>query len=251
MSCSLRKEIQEMKKAIFTKLTMAVVVAAVVFSSASVTVDAMTKKQVNSEITRVKKQISKDTKAYPKVQMQDNQTNARYTQIYGFISSRENPFVVLDDTSGKYLSFKDPSGLSIVEQNQNAVSGLALISDKSFTWNGYAVYEASVVSYAHKAKDILDRIDSNNARLRDLQNSKKELLAIDGATISRGQSAKLVTHFSYNTQDINKLTWKSSNKKVVTVSRDGVVTGKKRGSAVISAKLSVTGKIYRTVVNVQ
>ena len=60
-----------------------------------------------------------------------------------------------------------------------------------------------------------------------------------------------MTHFSYNTQEINTLKWKSSNTKIVSVSKNGVVTGKKKGSAVISAKLSVTGKTYKTVVNVQ
>lgn len=46
-----------------------------------------------------------------------------------------------------------------------------------------------------------------------------------------------------------KVTWKSSNKKVATVSKNGKVTGKKKGTAVITAKVS--GKSYKCKVTVK
>lgn len=44
------------------------------------------------------------------------------------------------------------------------------------------------------------------------------------------------------------ITWKSSKKKVATVSKKGVVKGKKKGTATITAK--VNGKTYKCKVKV-
>ena len=46
-----------------------------------------------------------------------------------------------------------------------------------------------------------------------------------------------------------KVTWKSSNKKVAIVSKKGKVTGKKKGTAVITAKVS--GRTYKCKVTVK
>ncbi len=46
-----------------------------------------------------------------------------------------------------------------------------------------------------------------------------------------------------------KITWKSSNKKVATVSSKGKVTAKKKGKATITAK--VAGKTYKCKVTVK
>ena len=171
----------------------------------------------------------------------------RYTQIYGIVTS-EDPFVMTDNDTGEMLYFKEPTGLT---RNTNNASGLVLITSDTFRFNGNDWKVARVVTAPHAYADLKAKVANDKTRLKLLQNSKKELLAIDGVTLSKGESVRLVTHFSYNTQDINTLKWKSSNAKVVSVSKSGVVTGKKKGSAVISAKLSVTGKTYKTVVNVQ
>ena len=226
------------------RIVTAVLAATVVFSAATVPAQAMTKKQVNKEIKSLKKSIPKDEKKYPSVLKEDQALMATYTQINGTVTC-EDPFIVFDNNNNLRLYFKDPTGL---ERNYDKmIKGLVLVSDDIFPFNGNNNYVAEVVTAPHKASDLQTKITNDKARLKLLQNSKKELLA----TLSKGESAQLVTHFSYDTQDINTLTWKSSNKKVVTVSKTGVVTAKKKGSAVISAKLSVTGKTYQTVVKVQ
>ena len=236
-----------MKKTILKRLVTAVLAATVIFSTAAVPAQAMTKKQVNKEIKALKKSIPKDEKRYPKVLVQDQQEMNRYTQIYGIVTS-EDPFVMTDNDTGEMLYFKDPTGLT---RNTNNASGLVLITSDTFRFNGNDWKVAQVVTAPHAYADLKAKVANDKARLKLLQNSKKELVAIDGVTLAKGESVQLVTHFSYNTQDINTLKWKSSNAKVVSVSKSGVVTGKKKGSAVISAKLSVTGKTYKTVVNVQ
>ena len=42
-----------------------------------------------------------------------------------------------------------------------------------------------------------------------------------------------------------KLTWKSSNKRVATVNKKGVVTGRAAGKATIQLKMKVGKKVYR------
>lgn len=147
---------------------------------------------------------------------------ATYTQIKGTLTC-EDPFIVFDNNNNMRLYFKDPTGL---ERNYDKmIKGLVLVTDDIYPFNGNNNYVAEVVSAPHKASDLQTKITNDKARLKLLQNSKKELVAIDGVTLAKGESAQLVTHFSYDTQDINTLTWKSSNKKVVTVSKNGTVKG--------------------------
>lgn len=211
---------------------------------------------MNAEITTLKQRLKKDRQKLPSVKKKDQQELATYTYIKGQVLC-ENPLIVSDPNQHLYLHFNGNidslrSAMIVDDRNPNAVliEGYVKISDVPFSYGVWTCKESKAASAPHNASDLQAKIDSEQARLTLLRNSKKELLAIDGITLSKGQSAQLVTHFAYNTQDINKLTWKSSNSKVVSVSKNGVVTGKKKGSAVISAKLSVTGKTYKTVVNV-
>ena len=55
------------------------------------------------------------------------------------------------------------------------------------------------------------------------------------ATLKRGQSLKLKAAFTPVTS-LQKVTWFSSNKKIVTVSKSGVIKAKKKGKATITVK---------------
>ena len=241
----------------FKRIVTAVIAVAVVFSAVTVPANAMTKKQVNSEITSLKKSIKKNKKKLPSLKKADQQELATYTYIKGQVLC-ENPLIVSDPNQHLYLHFKGTvndlrAAMTVDDRNPNAVlaEGYTKISETPFSYGVWTCKETVAATAPHSASDLQAKIDSEQSRLKLLQNSKKELLAIDGVTLAKGESAQLVTHFSYGTQEINTLKWKSSNAKVASVSKDGVVTGKKKGSAVVSAKLSVTGKTYKTVVNVQ
>ncbi len=240
-----------MQKTIIKRLVTAVLAAAVIFSTAAVPAQAMTKKQVNREISKLKKSIDTNNKEYPKALKNDNAKMAQYTYIKGSVICYD-PILIYDQNQKLYMHFTSTEGLYFSTMNSvSFVEGLVKVSDKQFVYGLWTCYDSQVVEQPHSALDIQTKITNDKARLKLLQNSKKELVAIDGVTLAKGESVQLVTHFSYNTQEINTLKWKSSNAKVVSVSKSGVVTGKKKGSAVISAKLSVTGKTYKTVVNVQ
>lgn len=241
----------------FLKKIITLVLAATIIIVPAESASAMTANQVNKEITSLKKTIKSDKKKLPALKKSDAQELATYTYIKGQVLC-EDPLIISDSNKNLYLHMKETydnlkSALKVDDGNPNAVQveGYVKISDTPYLYGIWTCKEARTASAPHVASDLQNKIDSNKARLTLLQNSKKELLAIDGVTLSKGQSVQLTTHFSYNTQKINTLTWKSSNNKIVTVSKNGTVTGKKKGSAVISAKLSVTGKTYKTVVNVQ
>lgn len=238
-----------MKKTIIKRF-FALTLAAVLAFVPVVPANAMTKAQVNSEITKLTKQIKKDKQNYPKLLKEDQKEASEYIEIQGH-KVCEDPIIIFDPNRNLYMHFKSADGLTFDDRNMGMTNALVKVSDTPFFYGLWTCYETTVVTMPHKASDLKAKIDSNKARVTLLKNSKKELLAIDGVTLSKGQSVQLTTHFSYNTQKINTLTWKSSNNKIVTVSKNGTVTGKKKGSAVISAKLSVTGKTYKTVVNVQ
>ena len=55
------------------------------------------------------------------------------------------------------------------------------------------------------------------------------------ATLKRGQSLKLKAALTPVTS-LQKVTWSSSNKKIVTVSKSGVIKAKKKGRATITVK---------------
>ena len=55
------------------------------------------------------------------------------------------------------------------------------------------------------------------------------------AALKRGQSLKLAAVLSPVTS-VQKVTWSASNKKIVTVSKSGVIKAKKKGKATITVK---------------
>ncbi|MFR2215373.1 MAG: Ig-like domain-containing protein [Ruminococcus sp.] len=61
--------------------------------------------------------------------------------------------------------------------------------------------------------------------------------------MKKGKSYTLKPKLSY-TEKADKVTYKSSNKKIATVSEKGVIKGKKKGTATITIK---SGKINQEV----
>ena len=241
----------------FVKKIVAVMLTIVMILAPAESANAMTVSQVNKEIKSLNKTLKSEKKKLKSLKKADAQELASYTYIKGQVLC-EDPLIISDQNQKLYLHMNESldtirSKLTIDDRNVNAVlvEGYVKISSTPYIYGLWTCKEAVAATAPHSASDMQAKIDANQARLTLLKNSKKELLAIDGVTLAKGESQQLTTHFSYNTQEINTITWKSSNKKVVTVSKSGVVTGKKKGSAVISAKLSVTGKTYKTVVNVQ
>ena len=242
----------------FLKKTMAVVLVATIVLAPAVPANAMTRKQVNSEITKLQKQIKKDKSSYNVSLKKDQDMENSYLKIDGTLYSPDEPYIVQMHDFGKqtysYYHFKTLDNLIITSKEDGGtklVSGYAKVSDKTYIFYGTKAYEAEGKEKPHAAADKQASIDRNKKRIKSLKNSKNETISLESTySVVVGQSLTLTPVFKYNTSDINKITWKSSNAKVVKVSKNGNLLGIAPGTATVSAKLSVTGKTYKTTVNV-
>lgn len=244
----------------FFKRISIMMLAASLMLAPAVPANAMTKKQVNSEITKLQKKVKSDKAAYNKALKNDQNTLATYTQIDGVVYNPD-PYIVQvtrsDDRGNPYniyYHFTDKKNLTEVQDTaygKTKVTGYATLSGKLFDFYGTKAVEATAVEAPHTASDKQAAITKNQSRIKSLKNSKKESISLDPTyTITTGQSLTLTPVFKYNTSDINKITWKSKNTKVVKVSKKGKLLGIAPGTTTITAKLSVTGKKYKTTVNV-
>lgn len=241
----------------FFKKAVAAVLAATLVFAPVVPANAMTKKQVNSEITKLQKQIRKDKSSYNKALKNDQDILKTYTKVDGILYYPD-PYIVqiknFYEHYDLYLHFQDASDLKVTQDTDGGtkhVTGYAVMTGKTMNFYGTEVNEAVAKVAPHSASDKQNAIDKNRSRVKSLKNSKKDSISLNSTyTITSGQSMTLTPIFKYNTSDINKITWKSSNKKIVKVSKNGKLLGIAPGTATVSAKLSVTGKNYKTTVNV-
>ena len=81
---------------------------------------------------------------------------------------------------------------------------------------------------------------------KDVGAAKLVKLNASSKTIAVGQKYKLKLK-----NNKKKVTWKSSKKSVASVSSKGVVTGKKKGKATITAKVKKTGRTYKCKIKVE
>ena len=243
----------------FFKRIFSVILAASIALAPAVPANAMTKKQVNSEISSINKKIRTDRKKLNKAQKDDWNQLQKYTKIEYADVYCPDPFIIKvtkgmgSEMVSTYYHLNDSNGLTITtgEDRSSKVDGLLLVSDKTYDFYGTKCLEATVAEKPHKADDITARINKNTDRKTALKNSKKEVISLDPTyTVAVGESLTISPAFKYGTSDINKITWKSSNSMVAKVSKSGKVLGISPGAVTISAKLSVTGKTYKTTVNV-
>ncbi len=227
-----------------------------VISATAVTAEAMTKSQVDSEISSINKKIKSDRKKLSKAKKTDARKLLSYVEVNDGNVYSVKPFVILlgRGQAGTFYHISNPEVLEVGRgiSNSKSVNCLISVSDKTYDFYGTSCKEAKVVEKPHQADDISSRISKNTARRNSLKNSKKETISLESTySVAVGQSLTLSPVFKYNTSDINKITWKSSNTNVVKVSKNGNLLGIAPGTATVSAKLSATGKTYKTVVNVQ
>ena len=100
--------------------------------------------------------------------------------------------------------------------------------------------------FPHKVS--AQQINKNKSQTR-VQSLVSIRLNKAGSVIERGQKVKLRARI-FNSRS-KKVIWKSSKKRVATVNRNGQVTAKGKGTAVITAKLAGTNIYAQSVVNVK
>lgn len=239
-----------LKRIVMVMLSMVLAV-----SLTEVTAEAMTRKKVDSEISTINKKIKSDKKKLSKARKTDAKKLLSYIEVNDGNVYSVDPFVILigRGQDGTFYHISNPEVLEVGRgiSNSKSVNCLISVSDKTYDFYGTSCKEAKVVEKPHKADDISAIISKNTARRSSLKNSKKETISLEATySVGVGQSLLLEPVFKYNTSDINKITWKSSNTNVVKVSKNGNLLGIAPGTATVSAKLSVTGKTYKTTVNV-
>ncbi len=236
----------------------AVMVTALIFSINTLPASAMTKKQVNAEIGSINKKIKSDRSKLKSAQMSDWNKLQTYTKIDNALRYYNDPFIIQvtkNNNDYTYYHVADPTGLTITEATSRSarVDGLLLVSSKTYDFYGTKCYEATVVEKPHSADDINADITKKSERKTLLKRSKKEIMTIAPTTqLVIGEQQKVNYSLKYATEaaGITKITWKSSKPSVVKVSKNGTLTALKAGVATVTAKLSVTGRTYKTTVTV-
>ncbi len=92
------------------------------------------------------------------------------------------------------------------------------------------------------------QINSNNTQV-SVQSQPSIRLNKAGSVIERGQKVKLKARISNSRS--KKVIWKSSKKRVATVNSKGQVIAKRKGTTVITAKISGTNVYAQSVVTVK
>lgn len=103
--------------------------------------------------------------------------------------------------------------------------------------------------YYYKVVAVRDEIVGRASGIVSFLNPTKIKLNKSKVEVERGKTVKLKVSFSPSNVTTKTIKWTSSDKKVATVSKNGVVTGKKAGKAVITATAK-NGKIAKCTVTV-
>ena len=118
-----------------------------------------------------------------------------------------------------------------------------VVKGDRITFGDWVFYEAStnqLTIVAKKGSDAYEYAETNGHWASE---STKFKVKLNGKKMFVGEKKKLIT---YNNP--YKVTWKSSNKKVVAIDKEGTITAKKTGKATITAKIN--GKSYKYKITV-
>jgi mannan endo-1,4-beta-mannosidase len=111
----------------------------------------------------------------------------------------------------------------------------------------YTVSEAGTIHISLSKKAMYDLLTAAEAK-----KISREILATiapeeTNKTLEKGETTNFTLSNSCNTDNIKKITYSSSNKKVATVSKKGKITAKGAGTAVIKAKVTLKNGKKKTV----
>lgn len=205
---------------------------------------AMTRHQVNAKITSLEKDIKALKQQKKTYEAKEKQESAGARYLLANVVSR-TPFIVQDATSSYYWVtdgryFDDYFAM---------VMGYVKLTGNYRTYNGITCAECNTVKVSHKSDSIQKKLSSKNKQLKKCKNSLKEKVTLEDKEIKAGKTGKISRTWKYG-GTYNSLTWKTSNKEIATVDQNGRVTGHKAGTAIISAKTSLSGTISKCRVTV-
>lgn len=184
----------------------------------------------------VKKQIKKVQKEVATLKKKDKAVKKGSVSILGTVISYD-PFVVKGFSFGPntYYWATNASNASVY---LSACTGYFKKTGGYKKFNGHTCVVGKFVTRKYEKK-----LKKKKQTLKKLKTALTNDVTIyyDVTKATVGETIEL-TAKKTKKESYNKISWTSSNKSIATVSKDGVVKGKKVGSVKITAKMSISGK---------
>lgn len=207
---------------------------------------AMSKKQVNSEISKLNKEIKKMSGEKKKELAKEKKQKKGTTAVFGEVISF-NPFVLYSSITNSYYWITDDKNLTRIV---TIASGYIKLTGDYNYYEGHTCAVGKAVKTSNKSNDIEKKIKKKKKALKDYKNSLKEKVEFyKSEKIEAGSKSELSWDFKYSGK-YNDVKWKSSDTGIATVSKDGIISAKKTGIVEISATCSLSKKTTKCQVEI-
>lgn len=208
-----------------------------------VTVQAsgITTKSARAKIKSLKSEIKKLTKKYNSQVAKENKQKAGTKAIAGTIISR-NPLIVQDYFGSCYWINK-PENFSMFI---TVGSGYVKLNGTYREYNGrYTCAVCTAVKVSNASAKTKSKIDEKQKEVQAYNSLLQDKVTFHEESISYVEGLKNIEieyYMSTLSMKYNKVSWKSSDPDIVSVTSKGKITTKKPGTATITAQTSIGKK---------
>lgn len=212
-----------------------------------------TKSAVRKEIKKLTSQKSSLSKKLKKQKKKEQKLRNRGIIPLAGTAISINPLIV--EQIGTRSCYWIQSGTGNIKRLLTFCSGTVKTTKKTKTFYSNGIRYTCILcrgikSVSYSSANISARLEKVNAELKKLKNTLKNSVVLSsGFTMTAGTSGKLDFQLK-KYPSYNKVSFKSSDKSIVSVSGDGTVRAEKPGKATITAICSVSKKKSRITITV-